>query len=111
MQFDRSQANALRQVDDDELPSSVGQRQGEDQPVRARRHRLDAGAARNVDQRGGELTSSRGGGSAARHPARNDRDQSSETDDQHHAHHDNQDLERTHRDHPAIRHPCESAGL
>jgi len=96
MQFDRSETNALRQVDDDELPSAVGQRQREDQPVRVRRHRLDAGAAWDVDRRGGEPMSSRGGGSAARYPAGNERDQSSKTDDQHHAHHDNQDLERAH---------------
>jgi len=31
MQFDRSETNALNQVDDDELPSALGQRQGEDQ--------------------------------------------------------------------------------
>jgi putative endonuclease len=43
---------------------------------------------------------SRGGGSAARYPARNERDESSETDDQHHTHHDNQDLERAHGDPP-----------
>src|ERR1700730_6784451 len=96
MQFDRSETNALHQVDDDELPSALGKRQGEDQPVRSGRHRLDASAARNVDRRGGELMSSRGVGSAARYPTGNDRDQSCKTDDEHHAHHDNQDLERTH---------------
>jgi len=96
MQFDRAEPNALRQVDDDELPSALGQRQGEDQSVRSGRHRLDPSAARNVDRRGGELMSSRGGRSAARYPAGNDHDQSSKTDDEHHAHHDNQDLERTH---------------
>jgi len=37
-----------------------------------------------------------GGGSAARNPAGNERDQSGKPDDQHHAHHDNQDLERAH---------------
>src|SRR5271167_117591 len=77
MQFDRFEANTLRQVDNDELPPALGQRQGEDQPVRARRHRLDAGAARNVDRRGGESVSSHGGGSAARYPAGDERDQSS----------------------------------
>jgi hypothetical protein len=96
MQFDRAEPNALRQVDDDELPSALGQRQGEDESVRSGRHRLDASAARNVDRRGGEPMSSRGGGSAARYPAGNDHDQSSKTDDEHHAHHNNQDLERTH---------------
>src|SRR3984893_2749509 len=96
MQFDRSETNALNQVEADELPSALGQRQGEDQPVRSGRHRLDASAARHVDWHGGELMNSRGGGSAARYPAGNDHDQSSKTDDEHHAHHNNQDLERTH---------------
>ena len=111
MQFDRSEANTFGQVDDDELFSALRQRQGEDQPVRSRRHRLDAGAARNLDRWGGEPMSSRGCGSAARHPAGNDRDQSSETDGEHHSHHYNQKLERAHGDHTAARHPCESAGL
>src|SRR5947209_14742239 len=75
MQFDRAEASTLRQVEDDELPSPVGQRQGEDQPIRTRCHRLDAGAARNVDRRGGEAMSSRCGGSAARPPAGNDHHQ------------------------------------
>src|SRR5947207_15546252 len=33
MQFDRAEANTFRQVDDDELLSAFGQRQGQDQPV------------------------------------------------------------------------------
>ena len=60
-----------------------------------RRHRLDAGAARNFDLPG-RLSYERRSGGSARYPAGNDGDQSSETDDQHYAHDDNQDLERAH---------------
>ena len=96
VQFDRAEADALRQVNDDELPPALRQLQREDQPIRLGRHRLDTGAARNVDRRAVEPMSSRGGWSAARHPAGNDNDQSSETDNEHQAHHDNQDLEGAH---------------
>src|SRR5258708_23726917 len=54
MQLDRAEVNALRQVDDDELPPALGQLQREDQPIRPGRHRLDTGAARNVYRRGSE---------------------------------------------------------
>jgi len=49
MQFDRAQPSAARQIDHQELSSSLGQRQREDHSVGPGRHRLDPRAARNVD--------------------------------------------------------------
>ena len=40
------------------------------------------------------------GEATAGYPAGNERDQSSETDDQHHTHYDDQDLERPHASEP-----------
>jgi hypothetical protein len=96
MQLDSSEANAFGQIDDDELSSPLGQSQRKDQPVRPGRHRLNAGPPRNIDRRAGEFANGRCGWPTARYSARNERYQGSETDDQHHTHHDNKDFERSH---------------
>jgi len=100
MQLDRAEPNAGGQIDNQELPAALGQRQRNHEPVQPNRHRLDAGIARNVNRRAAKHASRRRPGSPARYPAGNDRDQSSEAHDQHHAHHDNKDLERAHAPSP-----------
>src|SRR5262252_3722776 len=96
MQFDRAEPSAARQIYHQELSSALGQHQRKDQPVGCGRHRLDARAARNVDCRAGKHTDRGVRGSAARDPACDDGDQSSEADNEHHAHHYYQNLERAH---------------
>jgi len=95
-QLDRAETGACRQIDDDELSAAFGQRQSQDEAIRPGCHRLDARATRNVDRRGCERAGNIRWRAAARHSAGDDRDQSCEPDNEHDAHHDDQDFEPTH---------------
>ena len=82
------------EVDHDEFARAVDEQDIEDDPVRARAHRLDPGAVRQRDRRSGK----RGGGwSALRQPNGDGGDQRRGAADQQHAHDDDEDLQGAHR--------------
>jgi hypothetical protein len=96
MQFDRTEASASAQINYHELSVTRRQRQGKDEPVRRNRHRLDACAVGNVDRPAGEGVRRGRGRPAARRFADDGCYEDCETDDEHDAHHHDQDLEPTH---------------
>src|SRR5690349_136210 len=96
VEFDRPDANARAQIDYHELSVALRQRQRKDEPVYRNRHRFDAGVVGNVDRRIRDGASRGRDRPAARGFADDGRDEDCESDDEHNAHHNEQDLEPTH---------------
>jgi hypothetical protein len=96
MQFDRTQTSAGRQIDDQKLAIAVRQFQPDHEVVPTGRHRLDAGAARDIDRPSESPRGFRRRGAAVRYSADNSDDEGSETADNHDPHHDNKNFERAH---------------
>ena len=100
MEFDRAEAGARRQIEDDELAFAIGQHQIEDQTILRRRHCFDSRAARNLDRGGRKRMADSNARLPVRHPIGNDNDQCGKTSDQHNAHYDDQNLQSAQRPDP-----------
>jgi hypothetical protein len=96
VEFDRPDASASAEINYHELSVALRQRQHQGKAISPNRHRLDPGTAGNIDRRIREGASRVRDRPAARGFADDGRDKDCESDDEHNAHHNDQDLEPTH---------------